>query len=79
MERMRVIKQSVDGIAEDKDSLDSNDQNPDVNGITLESTNDKRAAEIFSEMDPQEQGRKIKERVERIVQLVQSTAQKVSW
>lgn len=79
MERMRVIKQSVDGIAEDKDSLDSSDQNPDVSDITLESTNDKRAAEMFSEMDPQEHGRKIKERVERIVQLVQSTAQKVSW
>jgi len=78
MERMRVIKQSVDGIAEDKDSLDSRDQSPDVNDITLESTNDKRAAEKFSEMDPQEQGQKIKERIERIVQLVQSTAQKVS-
>jgi len=78
MERMRVIKQSVDGIAEDKDSLDSRDQNPDDNDITLESTNDKRAAEMFSEMDPQEQGQKIKERIERIVQLVQSTAQNVS-
>lgn len=78
MERMRVIKQSVDGIAEDKDSLDSSDQNPDVNDITLESTNEKRAAEMFSEMDPQEKGQKIKERIERIVQLVQSTAQNVS-
>lgn len=79
MERLRAIKQSVDGIAEDRDSLDSSDQNPDVNDITLGSTNDKRAAEMFSAMDPQEQGQKIKERVERILQLVQSTAQKVSW
>lgn len=75
-ERMRLIKQSVDGIGEGKDSLDSSDHNQ---GSTLESTSDEHAAEKFSELDPQEQGQKIKERVERIVKLVQSTAQKVSW
>ena len=78
MERMRVIKQSVDGISEDDDSLDSTDQNPD-HDITHKSKPDERAAEKFSEMDPQKQGQQIKERVERIVKLVQSTAQKVSW
>jgi len=76
-ERMRAIKQSVDGIVrEDKDSLDSRNQNPDT---TLRSTDDVHAAEKFSEFDPQEQRQKIKERVERIAKLVQSAAQKVSW
>ena len=75
-ERMRAIKQSVDGTGEDKDSQDSRNQNPDT---TLRSTDDVHAAEKFSEFDPQEQGQKIKERVERIAKLVQSAAQKVSW
>ena len=75
-DRMRVIKQSVDGVGEDKDSLDLSDKKP-VDDAFPEST-DGHAAEKFSEMDPLEQGQKIKERVERIVKLVRSTAQKVS-
>ena len=73
---MRVIKQSVDGTGEDKNSLDSRNQNPDS---TTESTNDVHSTEELSELDPQGQGQKIKQRVERIVKLVQSAAQKVSW
>ena len=76
-EKMRVIKRSVDGFGEDKDSLDSSDRKP-VDDAFPEST-DGHAAEKFSEMDPLQQGQKIKERVERIVKLVRSTAQKVSW
>lgn len=75
MERMRVIKQAVDG-KDGKDSLVSSDQNP-VDDASPESTND-GCAQKFSEMNPREQGQKIKERVERIVKLVQCTAQKVS-
>ena len=75
-ERMRVIRQSVDGIGEDKDSLDSSDQKP-VDDALPEST-DGLAAEKFSEMDPLQQGQKINERVERITKLVRSTVQKVS-
>ena len=73
---MRVIKRSVDGIGQDKDSLHSSDKNP-VDEAFPKLT-DGHAAKKFSELDPQEQGQKIKERVERIVKLVQSTAQKVS-
>ena len=77
---MRVVKQSVDGTTgtgENKDSLDLRDKKP-VDDAFPEST-DGHAAETFSEMDPLQQGQKIKERVERIVKLVRSTTQKVSW
>lgn len=76
MERMRVVKQSVHGFGEDKDSVYSSENNPLVD-TSPESTNNAHGQEC-SEMDPQQQGQKIKERVERIVELVRSTAQKVS-
>lgn len=76
MERIRVVKQSVHGFGEDKDSVDLSEDNPLV-GSSPESTNNAHGQECL-EMDPQEQGQKIKERVERIVELVRSTAQKVS-
>lgn len=77
MERMQVIKQSVNVSGEDKDSVDSSENNPFVDDTTPEST-DGAHGQKSSGIDPQEQGQKIKERVERIVELVRSTAQKVS-
>ena len=72
-----MVKQSVDGVGQDKDSLDLSDTKKPVDDAFPESTVG-HAAEKFSEMDPLQQGQKIKERVERIVKLVRSTAQKVS-
>ncbi|XP_078352429.1 uncharacterized protein LOC144637168 [Oculina patagonica] len=75
MERMEVIKQSVNVIGEDKDSVDSSENNPFVNDTSPESTNDVHGQKS-SAIDPQEQVQKIQKRVERIVELVRSTAQK---
>lgn len=76
LERMRVIKESVNGFSEDKDSVDSSENNAVVDN-SPESTN-KAEGQTSSGMASQEQGQKIKERIQKIVELVRSTAQKVS-
>ena len=77
MERMRVIKGSVNGFSEDKDSVVSRENNAVVD-TSPESTIHKAEGQTSSGMDSQEQCQKIKERIQKIVELVRSTAQKVS-
>ena len=77
MERMRVIKESVNGFSEDKDSVVSSENNAVVD-TSPESTINKAEGQTSSGMDSREQCQKIRERIQKIVELVRSTAQKVS-
>ena len=75
MERVRVLKQSLGLPGTSQDSVDSTENEP----ICNTSPESAKVTEMqSSEINSQDQGQRIKEHVERIMDLVRSTEQKVS-